>query len=389
MSRGYARGVLSVALILLAVSAAGAGIVVYEEGDKKIEVGGRIQLQYNNVDPDGGDSADDVFFRRLRPYIAGSVTENWYGKIQFDFGKAEDDNEVAVKDAYLKYSGFDVKNLSLSIGNTKTPFAREFLTSSKRQQLVERTFSGDHNFGSPDRQLGLRLDGKNGSKRLGYSVAVGAKSHDPAAGKLDFDSPANEQSDWNEGYVFAGRVDFHPLGAMKFDQGDFRSDDWKYTVGVSAFTWSNDDDVNTYTDPATGLTTSTSKVDLDQATGYELSGGVRGNGLSFDLAYQTINAETVDTGFTGGIYSSGETDLDKLTIEGGYMIAKNFEIAAGYETQDADNYATEWERMNVGLNWFFNKHKAKVQLTYRMGENVDGVDGADTDTTYLQTQFVF
>jgi len=44
---------------------------------------------------------------------------------------------------------------------------------------------------------------------------------------------------------------------------------------------------------------------------------------------------------------------------------------------------------NVGLNWFFNKHKAKVQLTYRMGENVDGVDGADTDTTYLQTQFVF
>ncbi len=389
MSRTHVRAAVSAALICLAVSAAGAGIVVYEDGDKKIEVGGRIQLQYNNVDPDGGESTDDMFFRRLRPYIAGSVTENWYGKIQFDFGKAEDDNEVAVKDAYLKYSGFNVKNLSLSIGNTKTPFAREFLTSSKRQQLVERTFSGDHNYGSPDRQLGLRLDGKSGSKKVGYSVAVGAESHDPAASKLDFDSPANEQSDWNEGYVFAGRVDFHPLGAMKFDQGDFKSDEWKCTVGASAFTWSNDDDVNTYTDPVTGLTTSTSKVDLDQATGYELSGGVRGKGLSFDLAYQTINAETVDTGFTGGIYSSGETDLDKLTFEAGYMLAKNFEIAAGYESQDADNYATEWERMNVGLNWFFNKHKAKVQLTYRMGENVDGVDGADTDTTYLQSQFVF
>ncbi len=389
MPRVHVRAALSAALICLVASAAGAGIVVYEDGDKKIEIGGRIQLQYANEDPDGGDSTDEMFFRRLRPYIAGSVTENWYGKIQFDFGKAKDGNEVAVKDAYLKYSGFKAKNLSLSIGNTKTPFAREFLTSSKRQQLVERTFSGDHNYGSPDRQLGLRLDGKNGSKKISYSVAVGAESHDPDVDKLDFDSPANKDDDWNEGYVFAGRVDFHPLGAMKFDQGDFRSDSWKYTVGVSAFTWSNDDDVNENTNPLTGLNIGTDEADLDQATGYEASAGVRGKGLSFDLAYQTINAETVGTGFTGGIYSGGETDLDKLTFEAGYMVAKNFEIAAGYESQDADGYVTEWERMNVGLNWFFNKHKAKVQLTYRMGENVDGDDGVDVDTTYLQSQFVF
>ena len=78
--------------------AALAGIVVYEKGDKKVEVGGRVQLQYLYVSPENGDSVDKLFFRRLRPYLAGSVTENWSGKIQFDFGEAIDQNEVAIND---------------------------------------------------------------------------------------------------------------------------------------------------------------------------------------------------------------------------------------------------------------------------------------------------
>ena len=86
--------------------AALAGIVVYEEGDKKVEVGGRIQLQYLYIDPENGDSFDKLFFRRLRPYVAGSVTENWWGIIVLDFGEALDENEVAVKNAYMRYTGF-------------------------------------------------------------------------------------------------------------------------------------------------------------------------------------------------------------------------------------------------------------------------------------------
>ncbi|NND60164.1 MAG: hypothetical protein HKN49_07845, partial [Gammaproteobacteria bacterium] len=61
---------------LVAVPAQG-GVTVFEEGDKSIELGGRIQLQYVNMDPDVGDSSDDLFFRRLRPYIAGTVTADW------------------------------------------------------------------------------------------------------------------------------------------------------------------------------------------------------------------------------------------------------------------------------------------------------------------------
>ncbi|MCP4204394.1 MAG: hypothetical protein GY769_20990 [bacterium] len=367
---------------------AAAGVVVYEEGDKKIEIGGRIQIQYARVDPDDGDARDEVFFRRLRPYISGTVSKDWVGKIQFDFGKSLDGNEVAVKDAYMQYKGW--KNKKLTIGNSKTPFSREFLTSSKRQQTVERGFVGDHNFGTPDRQLGFKLEGHNDSKKVNWALALGSQQLDPDAKIMDFDSPANNAADWNQGIVVAGRVDFHPRGAMKFDQGDFHSDGFKSSFSVAAFTWANDDDNNTRTDPTTGLSTSSSKPDLDSAEGFELSAGVRGKGLSVDAEYQLISGDTVDPTFTGGVYRGGTTDLDKMQIEGGYMLKGSpVELVAAWETLDADNYETSWDATELGINYFWNKHKVKVQFTYRMGQNVFGVKGDDADTGLLQWQFVF
>ena len=236
-------------LALMGAVPAAAGITVYEEGDKKLEIGGRVQIQYLNFetdgDPAGDEEFDEIFFRRLRLYIAGTVTRDWYAKIQFDFGKAEDANEVAIKDAYIQYLG--LARHKITIGNAKTPFSREFLTSSKRQQLIERSFAGEHNFGSPDRNMGVRLEGQQFDKKLGYMVSAGAEDHDPAVNRMDFDSPANRQSDWNQGWLAAARVDWHPLGYVALDQGDFHSDSWRFNVSLAAYTWMNDDDNNIYT----------------------------------------------------------------------------------------------------------------------------------------------
>ncbi len=386
-------GKRSIALILgcaLAASLAppaDGGVVVYEKDGKKIEIGARIQLQYLRTDPDGDEATDTTFFRRLRPYIAGSVTENWWGKIQFDLGKSIDGNEVAIKDAYMQYKGW--KNMKLTIGNSKTPFSREFLASSKRQQTVERGFVGDHNFGTPDRQLGFKLEGNNDSKKVTWAFALGAEQHDPDVRKMDFDTPVNNAADWNEGIVIAGRIDFHPRGFMKFDQGDFHSDETKFNFSLAAFSWENDGDNNTRT-AANGRSTSSSKADLDGAEGFEISAGLRGKGVSIDAEYHLVSGDTVDSTFTGGLYRNGSTDLDKFQVEGGYIFQGNrFELAGKWEMIDADNYQDAWEATEVGLNYFWNKHKAKVQLTYRMGENVFGVRGSDRDRTFLQFQYVF
>ncbi|WJW75070.1 porin [Thiohalobacter sp. IOR34] len=369
----------------LAGSAAAGGITVYKKDEKYVKLGGRIQLQYHQADPDSGSTTDEVFFRRLRPYIEGSLHKDWKGKFQFDLGKAVDDNEVAIKDAYFQYKGFD--NMKLTLGNANFPFSREFLTSSKYQQLVERSFVGDHDYGTPDRNVGVHLTGHNADKTLTWGASFASAAIDPDAGKLDFDTPVNRNSDFNEGWIYGGRVDFHPFGYTKFSQGDFKGET-KATIGVAAFVWNNDDDNNSYT--TAGSSTSTSKADIDRVTGFEISAAFRSQGFSVDAEYNRFSVDTVDAAFTGGMFRNGSTDLENWSIEGGYLFMPiGVELVAGYQSQDADNYADAWTRSSIGANWFLHKHDVKLQISYRMGENLKGVKGSDEDELFIQGQYVF
>ena len=370
------------ACVSLVVPLAQAGGTVYKgDNGEYVKIGGRRQLQYHHDDPNTGSSSDDVIFRRLRPYVEGSLHPDWKGKFQLDYGKAEDDNEVAIKDAYMQYKGYD--NMKVTFGNANFPFSREFLTSSKKQQLVERTFVGDHNYGTPDRNIGLHLTGNSADKKITWGASATSASIDPDNSKLDFDTPVNEKGDWNEGWMVGGRVDFHPFGLLKFSQGDFKGET-KATIGVAAFTWSNDDDNNTN---APGCT---SKCDVDSVTGYEVSGAFRIGGFSVDAQYNMFDAETTESGISNGIYVNGDTELENWAIEGGYMVVPNkFEIVAGYQSQDADGYATEWTRTSLGANYFIKKHDIKIQASWRMNEDVDGTSGNDLDEFFLQTQYVF
>ena len=258
---GARRGWLGATVGALALAGISqAGVVVYEEGDRKIEVGGLIQLEYALVDPDcdgtapciignsgstEDDTTDRLFFRRLRPYLAGTISMGWDAKIEFDFGESIDSDEIALKDAYFSYSGFESGDLRLTIGNAKHGFARGFLTSSSRLQIIERNVAGDHNFGTPDRILGVRLDGAFADKKVGYRIGVGSEYHDPNASTMDFDTPVNDQDDWNQGLIVSGRVDFHPLGEIKYDQADFHSESFKLKVSVGANAWRKQEDNNT------------------------------------------------------------------------------------------------------------------------------------------------
>ena len=369
--------VISALSIPLSVNAGG---ITYKDGDKYLKVGGRLQLQYHQVKPEGESTGDEIFFRRLRPYIEGSAHKNWKAKIQWDMGKASDENEIAIKDAYFQYKGME--NTKLTIGNANFPFSREFLTSSKYQQLVERTFVGDHNYGTPDRNVGVHLTGNVAGKTVTWGASGTIAAIDPDAKKLDFDTPINSNDDFNEGFMVGGRVDFHPFGQLKFAQGDF-SGKTKATIGVAAYSWSNDGDNNTHTPGAV------KKADVDEVTGVEVSAALRTAGFSIDAQYNSFDADTVKKAFTGGLYKNGSTTLTNTAIEAGYMINDSIEVVAAYQTQDADGYATEWNRTSVGANWFINKHDTKIQLSYRMAENLNGVENDDEDEVFLQTQFVF
>ena len=358
--------------------------VKYSDGDKYVKIGSHMQLQYHQENPDNGPTTDEIFFRRLKFSIEGSTYRDWLGKIQVDLGKAKEDNEVDIKEAFFQYHG--MKNIKLRIGNDNFPFSREVLTSSKRQQLVERTFVGDHNYGTPDKNLGIHLTGNNGSKKITWGASAAFATIDPDVNKLDFDTPANRNEDFNEGLMIGGRIDYHPFGYLKFSQGDF-SGDTRATIGIAAYSWNNDGDNNSYTPPDGDP--DLLKADVDSVNGFEISAALRAVGFSIDAEYNTFDADTVEPGLTGGIYSNGSTTLSNAAIEGGYMFDKTIELVAGYQTQDADGYATAWNRTSVGLNWFINRHNLKFQFTYRIGENLDGLQNNNSDEMFLQGQFVF
>jgi hypothetical protein len=380
-----------ISLAAVSTCANAGGITVYKgDNGEYIKIGGRIQLQYHYEDPDDGSSTDDLFFRRLRPYVEGSLHPDWLGKFQIDYGKADGDDEVAIKDAYFQYKGFE--NMKVTIGNANFPFSREFLTSSKYQQLVERTFVGDHNYGTPDRNLGIHLTGHTGNNLLSWGASATMAAVDPENKRLDFDTPVNRDDDFNEGWMFGGRIDYMPFGKIKLSQGDFGGEKG-IAIGLAAFTWNNDNDNNTYKQgqsDADECLVDLAKCDVDSVTGYEADVAFRGGGFSVDAEYNLFDAELVENGITGGIYKNSDTDLKNWAIEGGYMVIPGkLEFVLGYQDQNADNYDEHWTRQSIGINYFIKKNDIKIQATWRRNDNKDGIDGNDENEGFIQTQFVF
>ena len=375
-------------IVFLCAGTVQAGITFENEQGQYLKAGGRVQLQYHRTDPDAGDSTDELRFRRLRPYIEGSMHEDWKAKFQWDMGKSD----IEVKDMYFAYSGWAWGDVQL--GNAPFPFSREFLTSSKKQQLVERTFVGDHNYGTPDRQAGLHLSGKAADGMITWGVAAAKGAIDPDNAKLDFDTTValNADDDWSEGDMAGARVDVHPFGHLPMSQGDFDRD-FKMAAGIAAFAWRNDDDNlgSDFVETPTGtIEREIGSQDVDRVDGLELSAALRGGGFSLDAEYNVFDAELSVGGISDGLYKDSETTLENMAIEGGYMLwPSHLELVGGYQWQDADNYADAWERMSGGINCFVKGHDIKYQVTYRFGENEDGVKGKDVEELFVQAQYVF
>lgn len=392
-----------------------AGITLYEEGEKSLEIGGRLQPQYRFVDADsdgqGSDSGDDFFLRRMRFYIEGTLTENIYGIWQVDFGDTSDDPEV--KDAFIHYSGLPAGNIQ--VGNMNVPYSRELLTSSKRQQFVERTVVGDHNFGVPDRQMGI-LYNVAPSDLFEVSAGVFNAGLESDLDKVDFESRVSEDPDYF-GKMFAGRIDFTPLGSFKLAQGAF-GEETKFGVGLNGFYWENDDDAGfDGFDPG-----DSPEGEYDNVTGLGIDAAFRAGYFSADAAVQYTNAEVTndtrdflaDNGAaagTGFVNGDGEAEFMTYMIKGGYMIVPSkLEFTAGFSALDLDDGYRDTagnvisddmdKRYSAGLNYFFNKHNSKIQLTYEIGRDVLYANdangqvvapsniGDDQNTLFLQFQQV-
>ncbi len=165
-----------------------------KDGSFKYLLDGRVYLDAALYDEDEEliDLHSGTEIRRLRFAIKATLWKHWLTELDVDFAG----NEVDIKDAYLAYAG--VKNMLFKVGQFRSPFSLEELTTSRYVSFIER---GLPNAFPPGRLLGFGIYkwGKN------WQAAAGIFNQEGG----DIDEKEGENSD--EGRAFVGRFTIAPL----------------------------------------------------------------------------------------------------------------------------------------------------------------------------------
>jgi hypothetical protein len=379
--REWIRFGLCLAALVTAPSVLDASVPLYRNGaNLSLDLSIRIQLQY--YDLDGEDwSEQKIFFRRLRPTLEAGLSQSFQAEAEFDFGETIEGEAVEFKDLFLSYTGLSSKGLVLTFGNEKAVFSRQFQSSSKSLTLVDRGLVGIDDFGTLDRVLGARLDYRDRSEKLELAAGIGLASHELDDSQMEFDSPLNASAESDLGLALSGRVEFEPQGEVAFDQGDFGSPQLRFALSAAFYRWAN-------TEEPAGA--STQQAGLDSARGLELSGALRGRGLSADIEVQWVHGGTIDPNHDGGIYERGEANLTKLSVQSGYLVwRQRLEVVGGFDRLNAATYQSPWKRLLVGGTYYWKQNSLKLQVNYISHFAFFGVSGEDPHALVTQLQILF
>lgn len=104
-----------------------------KDGDFSFKLGGRIMVDYSLPSEDVTPMGSNLFFRRARLELSGTMFKDWKYSAEFDMAE----NAVVAKDLFVTYTGFE--NQEILIGQFKQPWSLEELSSSKQLAFLERS----------------------------------------------------------------------------------------------------------------------------------------------------------------------------------------------------------------------------------------------------------
>lgn len=163
------------------------------DGKYKMKVRGRIHTDAEHIDQDdavtGEPDINGAEIRRARLGVEGVVVYDVAYKLEVDFAG----DEVALKDAYLMYTGLPV---DAAFGHFKTYNSLEELTSANYITFMERAAFID----------AFTLD-----RQIGFGLSHEAEQWTASAGVFST-APVEQQSDFfNSGATFSGRLTAAPI----------------------------------------------------------------------------------------------------------------------------------------------------------------------------------
>jgi phosphate-selective porin OprO/OprP len=321
-----------------------------------------------------GDNKGSFRIRRYEPQFQGWVyTKDLTFKLEFAFQDLQNGAVAAggaINDAYFNYDFTKGKKLfRIQLGQFKVPFGRQELTTSFALQLVDRALTaGEYERG---RDQGVQLDGATTGSKFTYAVGV-----------FNGNGRSFTAND-NSKFQFDTRVQFQPFGDLRYSEADFESRD-KPLIGFAA-QYDQNDYANTVTTAPPGA--------CPCAAG-NFKRQIWGGDVAFKFKGIYLMAEYFDRKITPhGSATAVEFKSNGYNLEGGYLIGGpvkgKWEIAGRYATFDPTKKVGDNDRSEtaIGLNWFYNKHFAKIQADYRWLKN-KATDVTDKELR-IQTQLYF
>lgn len=387
----------AVLLLAVVVSAAMAGEttvdaskggVTFRSGDTSLTLGAYAQFRWAledreqyDADPEGADGfgeedgvASSFVIPRARILLSGGVYRPWLKyKFEYELGKTSGGSgSNKIKDAYVdieKYSMFSVR-----VGQFKTPFSVQELTSDARQQFAERAITNAQF--APARDVGAMLFGTTSKKFFGYSVGV-----------FNGGGEGNVQDD--DSNLFVGRVWLDPWGEYKPSETAVdHLEKPVIHVGLGFRTGEKARGGDTFTpegeeDPVTIFESP------DDQTAYNLEFVFKSARWFATAEYFRMTDERQNPA-TG---SQGDRDSNGYHLQGGFMaVPEKLDVALRYAEVDPntdadDDRATE---VRIGATWFLKKHNFKLladlgQVAYEQFNSVV-YDSATDETRRLVSQ---
>jgi hypothetical protein len=341
----------------------------------QISLSNRVQVRYTYLDNVGAGVEDIGSFRirRAKTAIEGKIYEDWKFKLQASWvgGNVVEAASLSggalsttvsrgtvLEDAEIWYTRNPLA--TPWIGQGKAFFGRQELTSSARQQFVDRTlFSGRFH---PGRDQGLGLIGATKGKTFEYNVGI-------YNGNI-----LNRSANDNKEYMTLGRVVWTPLGEFKLDESatDYQEKP-KLALGVGLLE-------NTL---GRRTATANSKVDISRAN---VEAAFKWRSFSAVGEYAEETSEPQATGV--------ETDTDGYYVQVGYLFPnRRFELAARTSEFSSDGVISsgfpELEEQGLAATWYLAKHNHKISADYTEIERNTGSGPLDTSEIRLQLQLVF
>jgi len=308
----------------------------------ELKIKGRVQFRASTTVVENAATNAAYSIPRARLKLEGALWgDSVSTKLQFDFGKGF----VTLKDAVISWKSSDA--LSFSVGQFKTPFSRQELTSSGKQQFVDRAITASA-FGA-GRDIGLMAHNNfSHSPSLEWAVGIfngtGDKSH--FKGKVEID-PA-----LNTGPVSGGKFSnvpdqFNPTmvlrlgynyGKLKgYSEGDLEGGPLRAGVALSL------------------------SSDLGSPNGsfghrQEIDAQVKVQGFSFSGAL--LNTLTA----SGTVFSSLAEGNLGARLQGGYLFMKQVEVALRWALVDPPGENDSLQEFTLGASDYIHGHNLKVQV---------------------------